>query len=365
MEFFATAAKGTEPLLRDELRELRLPGVRADRGGVHFTGDWSAGFRACLWSRIALRVLTPIAHFDAPDGDALYDGIRTFDWSEVLTPRHTVAVGVALRDGALTHSQFVAQRTKDAIVDQLRDRHGTRPDVDKRDPDCRVFVHLVRDAATAYLDLSGESLHLRGWRNEAGIAPLKETLAAALLRYSGWDRVSPLVDPLCGSGTLAIEAAEWAAGRAPGARRALFGFERWACHGEAERAAIRELREAAATVAQPAPLHVAGFDADGGMVAVARKNARAAGVDVRFDQRALHDLSPHGAAGALVGNPPYGARLQRDAGFDADLDDVIDRFAGWQRALIVPQGEPSRRRADRWLAVFNGDIACELRVWGK
>ena len=160
---FATAARGTEGAVRDELRELGFRGVRADRGGVHFGRVLDEGFRACIEMRTAIRVLHRLASFDAPDGDALYEGVSGVDWAPFLTPQHTLAVRCSLRDSALTHSQFVAQRTKDAVVDQLRARLGARPSVDLDDPDVSIFVHLVRDRATVYLDLSGGSAPQAGF----------------------------------------------------------------------------------------------------------------------------------------------------------------------------------------------------------
>ncbi|HEX3344142.1 MAG TPA: THUMP domain-containing protein, partial [Polyangiaceae bacterium] len=245
MKFFATAAKGTEPALRDELRELRLRGVRADRGGVHFEGQLVDAARACLWSRVAVRILVEVAVFAAPDGEALYEGARAVPWATWMTPRTTLAVRATCRSSRLTHSQFVAQKTKDAVVDALRDRFGERPSVDRDDPDALLAVHLARDEATLYLDVGGSSLHERGWRAKAGAAPLRETLAAAVLRLSGWDRERPLVDPMCGAGTIAIEAAAWSRRVAPGLARARFGLERWASHDDAERRAMVALREEA------------------------------------------------------------------------------------------------------------------------
>src|SRR5689334_19547762 len=185
---FATAARGTEGALRDELKELGFRGVRADRGGVHFDGGLEEGARACLWLRTALRVLYRLSAFAAPDGGALYQGVRAIDWTPTLTPRHTLAIRAVCRDSQLTHSQFIAQKAKDAIVDQIRDRTGSRPSVDLDDPDVMLFVHVVKDWATVYLDVSGESLHRRGYRTSRLEAPLKENLAAAILRLSGWDR---------------------------------------------------------------------------------------------------------------------------------------------------------------------------------
>ena len=202
--FFATAAKGTEGALRDELRELRLRRIRADRGGVHFEGNRADGWRACLHSRIALRILQQLGTFTAVGSDGLYQAVRQINWALYLNPEVTVAVTSYCKDSVLTHTNYIAQVVKDAIVDQQRERLGQRPSVDRKDPDVHVFVHLVANELTVYLDLAGESLHRRGYRAEALAAPLKENLAAAILRLAKWDPETPFIDPMCGSGTLAI-----------------------------------------------------------------------------------------------------------------------------------------------------------------
>ena len=260
--FFATAAKGTEPLLRDELTELGLLPVRADRGGVHFGTAPCDAYRACLWSRIAQRVLEPLSEFACADEDALYAGVGAIDWQRVLDAERTLAVRAACRSSRLTHTQYIAQRSKDAIVDQLRERLGKRPSVDRQTPDVQLFVHLVKDRATVYLDYSGDSLHEHGYRKQQGVAPIKETLAAALVRYSGWDRASPFVDPMCGSGTLLLEAGLWAAQRAPGLERPSFGFERWADFDANAAQSMKELREEAQSLAKPLELSLIGSDTD-------------------------------------------------------------------------------------------------------
>jgi putative N6-adenine-specific DNA methylase len=366
VRFFATAAKGTEPALRDELRELRLPRVRADRGGVHFEGDLAEAARACLWSRVALRVLLEVGTFDAPDGDALYEGTRAVDWSEWLTARTTLAVRATCRSSRLTHSQFVAQKTKDAVVDRLRDRFGERPSVDREDPDVLLAVHVARDQATLYLDVSGASLHKRGWRARSGEAPLRETLAAAVVRLSGWDRERPLADPMCGAGTLAIEAAAWARRIAPGLARDRFGFERWASHGDSMRTAMARLRaEARAAKLHEGP-RVLASDADSHAVAMTRDNARAAGVVLAVEQREVRDLAPLEPPGFVVTNPPYGERLEAgDATYD-DLGRALRRLRGHTIALLA--GAPAiaramRRDADRWWILHNGPIECRLLVY--
>lgn len=359
--FFATAAKGTEPLLRDELTELGLPRVRADRGGVHFGAEPEHAHRACLWSRIALRVLEPVAEFACPNEDALYDGVKAVAWQRVLDAKRTLAVRAACRSSRLTHSQYIAQRTKDAIVDQLREQLGERPSVDRSSPDVQLFVHLVKDRATVYLDYSGDSLHEHGFRQEQGAAPIKETLAAALLRYSGWDRASPLVDPMCGSGTLLLEGGLWAARRAPGLSRSAFGFERWADFDETAKRRLSELRQEARDAALELTLPLFGSDQDPKVLEAARANAAQAGVRLSLREAPVSSAVPSADSGGLVLNPPYGERLGRSAQLGADLVSLLRRFEGYQRGLIVPRSFELPVRSDRFLLVFNGALECELR----
>lgn len=365
MRFFATAAKGTEPALRDELRELRFQKVRADRGGVHFEGELLDGFRCCLTSRIALRVLSKVAEFECPDEDALYDGVKSVDWSEVLTPKHTLAVSAACRSSKLTHTQYIAQRTKDAVVDQQRERTGSRSSVDLRDPDVRIFCHLVKDVASVYLDLAGESLHRRGYRIDHGEAPLKENLAAAVLRYSGWDRQSPFYDPMCGSGTLLVEAASWAARRAPGIDRPRFGVERWANADETQRRSFAALREELRARERDLVPPVLGRDVDRESLDKAKKNAARAKVKVTLELGSLREFERRGP-GAIATNPPYGRRLNASAELGRELGRLVDRHPEQHVALLMAAGQPlgrTRRAPDSVRAVFNGDIECQVRVY--
>jgi 23S rRNA G2445 N2-methylase RlmL len=366
MRFFATAAKGTEPALRDELRELRLPGVRAARGGVHFEGDMGDAARACLWSRVSVRVLLEVSRFEANDADALYGGVHATDYGPWMTPRTTLAVRATCRSSHLTHSQFVAQKTKDAIVDTLRDRFGARPDVDLDDPDVGVALHLARNLATLYLDVGGGSLHERGWRARGGEAPLRETLAAAVVRLSGWDRESPLHDPMCGAGTIAIEAAAWARRMAPGLARVRFGFERWASHDDAERAAMRDLRERARAARLPLGPPIRASDVDSLAVERTHANARRAGVDLVVEKRDVGDLEPTAPDGFVVTNPPYGLRLDHDDALYDDLARALRGMRGHTVALLA--GSPAiaramRREPERFWILHNGPIECRLLVY--
>lgn len=358
--FFATAAKGTEPLLAEELLELGLPEVRESRGGVCFGSEPSDAYRACLWSRIALRVHEPLASFACRDGDDLYAGVRGIDWSPYLDGQRTLAVRASGQNERLTHTHFIAVRAKDAIVDQLRERQGVRPSVDRDSPDVLLFVRLNGERASVNLDYSGGSLHARGFRAEEGAAPLRETLAAALVRFSGWRGDTPLVDPMCGSGMLLLEAGLWAARRAPGLAHARFGFERWRSFDAAAKATIERLR-AEARAGERAPPPLFGSDADAAALAQCGINAERAGLPVSLRQVPLARVDAGAKAGGLLANPPYGERLERPEHLARDLDLLLERFAPFQRALIVPRGFASRQRASRTQAVFNGPIECELR----
>ncbi len=360
---FATAAKGTEGALRDELREHRFKGVRADRGGVHFAGDLVEGYRACLELRIAARVLYQLDAFDAPSGDALYQGVRNIPWEDWMSPRQTLAVRATCRSSALTHTQFIAQRTKDAIVDPFRERTGARPSVDLHDPDVSIFVHLVKDRATVYLDLAGEALHRRGYRIQGAAAPLKETLASAILRLGGWDRERPLIDPMCGSGTIAIEGALWARDIAPGLARARFGFERWTSFDGSAKAKMLELRQAArARVKREGPEIIAS-DIDDEALDAAAANARRSGLSLAFRRADVRDLAPGARPGHVVTNPPYGERLDADRDLYAAMARSFSRLAGHRISILANGPEvvrPIRVRPASSFEVYNGDIPCRL-----
>ncbi|MEC7519629.1 MAG: THUMP domain-containing protein [Myxococcota bacterium] len=366
MKIFVTAAAGTEKPLKEELRELGYRRLQGQRGGVWLSGDREVAARICLHSRVAVRVLAQLGRFDCPDEDALYRGVQRQEWARFLTPDRTLAVTSVARNSRLRHTQYIAQKTKDAIVDGQRVRGGRRSSVDRHDPDVAVFVHLEKDEAGVFLDASGRSLHLRGWRTEAKDAPLKETLAAAMVRLSGWDRETPLVDPMCGSGTLAIEADLMARGVPSHPRDHRFGFERWADYDDAAAAAVDALRgEAFADVREAGP-PCRGLDVDAEAVAIARRNAERAGSVARFAEAALDALRLEGPHHVLS-NPPYGQRLEADAAFWDALRGAMNRHPDCVFSLLLPEeGAPrdlGERRAVRAHPLFNGRIRCRLVTW--
>ena len=372
--FFATCPKGIEPLLADELRTLSGSAVRETRAGVSFEGPLTTGYRACLWLRLASRVLLPLANFPAPSPDALYQGAFAIAWSEHLGPDNTLAVDAAVSQSTITHSHFAALKVKDAIVDRLRRPDGHRPSIDTRQPDIRINLHLHRDQATVSLDLSGDSLHRRGYRAHGVEAPLKENLAAAILLRAGWPALAaegaPLVDLLCGSGTLPIEAALIAADIAPGLQRSHFGFARWRGHDSSTwNALVGEAQERRGNGLNRVPA-IRGYDHDPRAIDAARKNLARANLKdrVAFEQRALADCVPETCPpGLVVANPPYGERMGEAADLVAlykELGDALKRcYTGWRAAIFTGNSELGKElgiRARRIHTLYNGAIECKL-----
>lgn len=365
LSFYAAAIPGTEQALCDELRELDFKSVRLNRGGIPFRGDRREGWRACLQSRIAQRIQLLLSRFPATTKEALYDGVRAVDWTPYITPQQTVAVGSVCVASEIDHSGFAALKVKDAIVDQIRSQTGQRPSVDKDDPDVRVFLYLANNKASLYLDLSGSPLHMRGYRKDAGEAPLRETLAAAILRMSGWDRNSSLIDPMCGSGTIAIEAAMWSANMAPGLMRKRFGFERWADFERKDAEELNGLRgEMRASVRDN--VRIVASDIDPGILKTAKANARAAGVRLTFREMSVLDLQGDDKGGTIITNPPYGVRLEKDPEFCRELGAVFSRMHGWRVCILAgsPDYKPAiSRRPVSVLPVSNGNIKCSFLVY--
>ncbi len=377
--FFATCPKGLEYLLRDELTALGAEDVREALAGVHFSGTQETALRACLWSRLASRVLFPLATFDAADADALYDGVAAVDWSVHLADNATLAVDATCSHSHLTHTRFIALKVKDAVVDQCRRRSGQRPDIDVEQPDVRLNLHLKRNRATLSLDLAGTPLHRRGWRSGQGAAPLKENLAAAILLRAQWPSIysegGALLDPMCGGGTLLIEAAWMAADVAPGLRRDYFGFIAWRGHdATAWQTLVDDARARADAGLRGLRSCFIGSDSDPHALALARANAQQAGV-AGFVQLQRHDLAhvappPDAESGLVVTNPPYGERLGDRTELPAlyaSLGAVLRaHFCGWHAAVLAGDADLGRAmglRASKRYQLFNGALETPLLIF--
>ena len=371
--FFAPCAKGLEYLLVEELQALGAQEVREALAGVHFSGTLETGYRACLWSRLASRVLLRLAQFEASDETALYAGVQGIDWAAHLGEHGTLAVDANVHASHLTHARYAAQKVKDAIVDQFRDRFGVRPSVEVERPDVRINFSLRRNIAGVFIDLSGEALHRRGWRGPQVAAPLKETLACAVLLRGGWAEISArggaLVDPMCGSGTLLIEAARMSADIAPGLGRAYFGFLGWRGHDAALwNALVAEADERSRHGRAALTPRFFGYDIDLVAIAASRENITRAGLAgvISLEQRDVAQLvaPEHAAPGLVVCNPPYDERLAADATLYRALGATLKRsFTGWQAAILTGDAELARSlglRPEKRYALSNGALACEL-----
>jgi len=355
-------------MLHREATGLRLAKVERQVGGVRFEGTLRDAWRANLHFRTAIRVLLRVARFPAANDDALYRGVQEIDWRRFLASDGRLVVAAQTNESDLDHSLFVEQRTKDAIVDQFLTRGGTRPSVDKESPDLGIHVHLWRNRCTVSVDTSGVSLHKRGWRRFQGQAPLAETLAAAIVLFSGWDRRAPLLDPFCGSGTLLTEAGLMAGGVPPGAFRSEFGFERFPGH---DVAGWQALRTAALQEQEfPRRLTLRGCDSDAEAIDGARENLDSAGLTGKIELEVGDALDMELKAGWnawIVTNPPYGERVGSESqllGLYRAFGDLLRERAGGYRLALL-SGNPQLTQAlglegGERANLLNGAIPCEL-----
>ena len=337
----ASCAAGLEELISLEAKDLGGSEVDHVRGLVTWKGDIEAAYRTCLWSRYASRVFLTLAEFPAPDEDALYEGALKVDWSQHMNIDTTFAVDCSLNQSAIQHSGFAALRVKDAVVDQFRNSCNERPSVSVVRPGIRIRTSVYKDQATISLDLSGESLHRRGYRKEGGsLAPLKESLAAGIVALAGWtpetSKDTMFLDPMCGSGTLLIEAALIFGDAAPGLSRSYFGFSGWKGHDKVLWDSLVDEaieREEAGLLREWPPM--LGYDADPRAVAVARSNIENACYEdkITIKQGQLANLRRPAAKGLMVVNPPYGERLSEH-----------DQAEQLHRAL----GRISKQELDGW-----------------
>jgi 23S rRNA G2445 N2-methylase RlmL len=368
--FIAITSRGLLEPLEKEIQSLNIKSVRRKSEGVEFEGSWADCYRVHLHSRLATRVLMPVIDFTAYNQEDLYFGIlRKHDFTKYITPQQTLRVEAHVREHKnLTDQRFVTMKVKDALVDQFMKKFNLRPDVgDEATADLRVVVRIVSNAVSVALDLTGESLSYRGYRQLIGEAPLREHVAAGLLRLSGWKPPVSLVDPFCGSGTILIEAALDAYGYAATHRRRAFAFEKL-CGFQSE--TYRELCEGQSHAAAPAKPFLFGYDKDAGMIEKARANAREAGVEdwILFQQRDVTVLkAPNVEPGMIITNPPYGERLEDTPQAEKLLEGFAKtlklEFKGWNTWIL--NGNPEaikglRLKAKQKIPVWNAQIDCRL-----
>ena len=357
---------GLEDVLLEELRSLGITQATKGVRAVTLFVDLSTMYKMNLMSRVALRVLMPIKKFRAVDEHQLYDEIKKIDWSTYMDVSGTLAVDAVVNKSVMNHSLYVALKTKDAIVDQFRDKTGKRPDVDLDKPSLRIHVHINGEDAEVSLDSSGDSLHKRGYRMQTGDAPIQEALAAGLILLSGWDKQSPFLDFMCGSGTIVIEAAMMAINMAPGISRKEFGFERWKNFDSDIWNGLRE--EAESLEKSSIDFPIIGIDHSTMMIRNANENAIAAGVmkHVSFKQVSFENYVPASEPGTIIINPPYGGRIT-----SGDLmqlyknlgDQFKKKYAGWKAFVFTANMEAGKNiglKPSRKIPLFNGKLECRL-----
>jgi len=375
-QLFATTPKAMETILTDELQALGVKNIKATLAGVAFQGDLETAYRACLWSRTANRILLVLSSFEVKTQEDLYNGVQKIDWFEHINPEDSFAVSFSAKNSAaINNTHFGALKVKDAIVDQMRARFQTRPSINTEQPNIRINVYLNGENAQLSLDLSGESLHRRGYRDVSIKAPMKENLAAAMLLRSGWPQIAmqqgSLIDPMCGSGTLLLEGAMIAADYAPGLLRDYFGFTGWKKHDAQCWKKLRVEAEQRKKIGLEKLPVIVGFDQNRHTVNTALAHIANAGLQnkIHVERRDIEDAEPADSwkPGLLICNPPYGERLG-DEQETAELykkfgENLKTHFIGWKAAMIISNPELGFRlgiRSQKPITLFNGALECKL-----
>lgn len=371
-EFFASAPRGLAEPLEVELSQMGLKILEKSNGGVFFESNWEGCYKANLHSRLASRILKPVLEFTAYQPEELYGQIQNHDFTKYIKPNQTIAIDASVKESMMKDQRFVAMKVKDAIVDQFRDKFGERPSVSNESPDLRIQVRAVKNNFAVALDTSGDSLFMRGYRKETVDAPLKENLAAGLIKLTGWDEKSTIVDLMCGSGTFVIEAAMMAMGMAPGIHRRRFGFQNWTNYDEEVWEKL--IDEAAANEKEDLDFKFYAYDIDRRAITIAKDNAKRAGVDhlIEFRKEPVATVAPpfektKEQPGFVICNPPYGARI----GEEDNLRDVYrdlsytlkHRFKNWDAWILSGNKDliaDLKLKASRKYFVYNGNIECRF-----
>ena len=361
----AKTIAGLEDVLVKELEALGATGAMKLNRAVSFTADTEMMYKVNYACRTALRILKPLFHFEILEQKDLYEKIYEFPWEDYLDAEHSLAIDAVISYTVFTNSQFVAQKSKDAIVDRLRDKLGKRPSVDLENPDLKINVHLFKDSCTVALDSSGQSLHRRGYRKSTGPAPINEVLAAGLVKLSEWDTTTPLFDPMCGSGTLLIEAAMLAKNMPAGYFREEWGFMKWR---DFDVTLWVKVKEGCNALISEVPLKMHGSDRADRAIESARENLRFTALydDITLEVKSFEDSIPPFEKGFIISNPPYDERLQIDDSlvFYKMIGDTLKRkYAGYTAWFISSDIESIKfigLRPSRRIPVFNGPLECRF-----
>ena len=365
-ELIAKTFMGLEPVLAKELIQMGANNVKTGRRMVSFTGDKEMMYRANFQLHTAIRILKPISHFKARSADDVYNEVKKIDWSGIIEKGKTFSVDSVVYSEEFRNSRFVTYKVKDAIVDQFRENTGTRPNISVSNPDIRLNIHIAEDNATLSLDSSGESLHRRGYRQESVEAPLNEVLAAGMILMTGWHGECDFIDPMCGSGTLLVEAALIAHNMSPGIFRKEFAFEKWSDFDKElfdniynDDSQEREFKH-----------HIYGYDIDVKAVNTARLNVRAAGLtgDITVEEADFADFKKPANKSIIVTNPPYGEQSNPKSATVASMmknvaDNLKRQFSGWTAWMLTSDRKlPNQMRLSesRKIVIFNGPLECRF-----
>jgi len=377
-DWLATCPKGLELLLAEELQAIGAEGIKETVAAVHFKGSKEVAYRACLWSRLANRVLKPLHSFMLNESDDLYNQCNEIPWETHFSAAQSIAIDFIGTSRLIDNTMYGSQRVKDAVVDRIRRIEGERPNVDTKNPDIRIQVRQHKGRVSVSLDISGESLHRRGYRTGQGSAPIKENLAVALLLRAGWPAMieegGALLDPMCGSGTLIIEGAMMAADIAPGMLRESYGFDQWLQHdAELWQTLVDEAHQRKASGLEKLDLDIRGYDANPRVLEYTTKNIENAGLDdhIRLAHKPIDQFGkPTAERGLLLTNPPYGERL-------GEVEDLIPlyqklgtvlqkNFHGWRAAIFTGNldlGRETDLSPTKQYSLFNGTIPCKLLIF--
>lgn len=364
--YLAKTLHGFETVLAEELKALGAANIQLLKRAVAFEGDKALLYRANYELRTAMRILQPIHSFSARNERNLYTGVRDIDWTNYLSVHDTLAVDAVTQGETFRHSHYAALTVKDAIVDQFRERQGRRPDVNTDTPSLRVHLHVYGNQCDLLLDSSGDTLHKRGYRRETVEAPLSEVLAAGMILLSGWDGRGPFVDPMCGSGTLAIEAAMIALKVPPQFKRESFGFFRWP---DFDQKLWRRIKKEADDRTEPFEFSIIAADIDSRARNATAVNVLSAGLEnhIRIEKIPFDKLTPPEPPGVLITNPPYDERLQLEdiAAFYKSIGDRLKKtWKGWDAWLISSNRDALKNiglRTSRKINLFNGALECSFQ----
>jgi len=361
----AKTIAGLEETLAAELTALGAQDVKVITRAVSFSGDNRLLYEANLWCRTALRILKPLYAFPAATNDQLYQNIFNYPWEDIFTVDNTIAIDSVVNDSSFTHSHFVSQKVKDAIADRFRSKTGTRPSVNIENPDIRINIHIYRDVCDVSLDSSGESLHKRGYRVAGGLAPLSEVLAAGLVLLSGWDKQKNFIDPMCGSGTILIEAALIALNIAPGSFKKSFAFMNWKDY---DASLWQQIKISALEKHKESNVYITGSDIEARVIRSARGNIIEAGLQkvIGLQVSPFADFKPPDGGGVMVMNPPYGERLEQEdivAFYKSIGDSLKKNYAGYDAWIISSDLNAMKfigLKPTRKIPVFNGPLECRF-----